>query len=225
MNTKKLFYITLVISIVVQIITGVIELATLFVKVPSDFSLMRQLLWLEVIVQTIEGGFYYWLAYNFNKVANITPKRYMDWVITTPTMLVTLILYLIYIDVKEKDNTDLELFTLAKQHSGVILPVLILNWMMLVFGYLGEMRIIPVLTGVVIGFIPFLLFYYLIYENYYSEKGASLFWYFFLFWSLYGVVAVLPYYLKNSLYNILDLFAKNFFGIFLSYMIWTGKYL
>jgi hypothetical protein len=102
----------------------------------------------------------------------------------------------------------------------------LLNWAMLLFGYLGEMRIIPVLLGVCLGFIPFLLYYYMIYVNYVTKNtsGYFLFWYFFIFWSLYGVVAVLPYYLKNALYNILDLFAKNFFGIFLSYIIFTGNY-
>lgn len=37
-------------------------------------------------------------------------------------------------------------------------------------------------------------------------------------------VAILPYYLKNALYNILDLFAKNFFGIFLSYILVFKKF-
>jgi bacteriorhodopsin len=36
---------------------------------------------------------------------------------------------------------------------------------------------------------------------------------------MYGIVAVLPYTLKNTIYNVLDLFAKNFFGLFLSYLI------
>jgi bacteriorhodopsin len=40
-----------------------------------------------------------------------------------------------------------------------------------------------------------------------------------VFWSLYGIVAMLPYTLKNTIYNVLDLFAKNFFGLFLSYLI------
>ena len=228
MNSKKMFYITLVISIVVQLITGAIELGTLFVKVPSGFNLIRQLLFLEVLVQIVEGAFYFWLAYNVNYVANITPKRYLDWVITTPTMLVTLMLYMIYINNSDEKTPlkpeELEFFRLINDNSNVIIPVLLLKWCMLLFGYLGEMKIMPVLSGVAIGFIPFLLFFYMIYKNYYSVNSASLFWYFFFFWSLYGFVAVLPYYLKNSLYNILDLFAKNFFGIFMSYIILTGKY-
>ena len=66
----------------------------------------------------------------------------------------------------------------------------------------------------------------MIYVNYVTKNtsGNILFWYFFFFWSLYGVVAVLPYYIKNSFYNILDLFAKNIVGVFLSYIIYFEKY-
>jgi len=226
MDTKYLFYITLIISIIVQIITGGIEIVALFIKVPSAYSLIRELLIFEFIVQLIEGIFYIWLAYNFTKIVNVTPKRYIDWVITTPTMLITLMLYLIYLNKKMiNDTNDLELFTLLKENSSVIIPIILLNWLMLLFGYLGEMKIIPVLLGVILGFIPFLTYYYMIYINYVTQNtpGYLLFWYFFFFWSLYGVVAVLPYYTKNACYNILDLFAKNFFGLFLSYIIFSGN--
>ena len=227
MDSKYLFYITLIISIIVQIITGGIEIVALFIKVPSAYSLIRELLMFEFIVQLIEGIFYIWLAYNFTKIVNVTPKRYIDWVITTPTMLITLMLYLIYLNKKTNNETnDLELFTLLKENSSVIIPIILLNWLMLLFGYLGEMKIIPVLLGVILGFIPFLTYYYMIYINFVTQNtpGYLLFWYFFFFWSLYGVVAVLPYYTKNAFYNILDLFAKNFFGLFLSYIIFSGNY-
>jgi len=227
MDTKYLFYITLVISIIVQIITGIIDLTAFFIKVPTMYSIIRQLLILELVVQVFEGTFYVWLAYNFTKVLNVTPKRYIDWVITTPTMLITLIIYLIYLNKKVENKTnELEFFTLLKDNSNTIIPVVLLNWLMLLFGYLGEMRIIPVLMGVILGFIPFLLYYYIIYVNYVNQNtnGYLLFWYFFFFWSLYGVVAVLPYYIKNSFYNILDLFSKNFFGAFLGYIIISGNY-
>ena len=179
------------------------------------------------MLQFLEGTFYVWLAYNFTKVLNVTPKRYIDWVITTPTMLITLMTYLIYLNKKAESTTNnLEFFTLFKENSNIFIPVVLLNWLMLLFGYLGEMKIIPVLLGVFLGFIPFLIYYYIIYVNYVTENtsGYLLFWYFFCFWSLYGFVAVLPYYVKNSFYNILDLFAKNFFGLFLSYIILSGNY-
>jgi hypothetical protein len=227
MDTKYLFYITLVISIIVQIITGIIEIGAFFVKVPTIYFLISQLLLIELVVQFFEGTFYFWLAYNFTKVLNVTPKRYIDWVITTPSMLITLMMYLIYLNKRVENKTnELDFFTLLKENSNVVIHVLLLNWLMLLFGYLGEMRTIPVLLGVFLGFIPFVIYYYIIYVNYVTQNtsGYLLFWYFFIFWSLYGFVAVLPYYLKNSFYNILDLFAKNFFGIFLSYIIFSGNY-
>jgi len=227
MDSKYYFYVTLLISVIVQLITGIIEVITLFYKVPITYFLIKELLFLEVFVQIIEGLFYVWLVYNFNKVINVTPKRYIDWVITTPTMLITLIFYLIYLERREKNNTQhLEFFKLFNENIINLTYILILNWLMLLFGFLGEMKIIPIILGVVLGFIPFLIYYYLIYINYVknSNNGIYLFFYFFFFWSLYGLVAVLPYYIKNTFYNILDLFSKNFFGIFLSYIIISGNY-
>jgi hypothetical protein len=136
-------------------------------------------------------------------------------------------IFLIYLNKKIENTTnELEFFSLFKDNLNIFIPVLILNWLMLLFGYLGETGIIPVLLGVFLGFIPFLIYYYIIYVNYVTQNssGYLLFWYFFFFWSLYGVSAVFPYYVKNALYNILDLFAKNFFGIFLSYLIFSGNY-
>jgi hypothetical protein len=226
MSTKNTFYNTLIVSVVVQIITGIIEIVSLFVS--GTIPLIRQLLVLEVIVQLIEGFFYIWLFFNFNQVTNVTPKRYIDWGITTPTMLIELILYLIYLKDKESgyDVTKLNFFSLLIENSSTISYVIFLNWLMLIFGYLGEINIIDTLTGVLLGFVPFLIYYFIIYVKYAtkSKSGWKLFWYFFIFWSLYGVVALLPYYIKNALYNILDLFAKNFFGLFLSYIILTGSY-
>jgi hypothetical protein len=227
MNAKFFFYITLVVSVIVQIITGIIEVGAFFIKVPTIYYLIKQLLIIELVVQFIEGLFYIWLIYNYTKVLNITPKRYIDWVITTPSMLITLMIYLIYLNKKTENKiNELDFFTLFKENSNIFISVLILNWVMLLFGYLGEMRIIPILLGVFLGFISFLIYYYIIYVNYVSQEtnGYLLFWYFFFFWALYGIVALLPYYVKNAFYNILDLFSKNFFGIFLSYIIFSGNY-
>ena len=66
MNNKNAFYATLILSVIVQILTGALEIGTLFIKVDSPYLILRQLLVLEVIVQFIEGLFYVWLVYNFN---------------------------------------------------------------------------------------------------------------------------------------------------------------
>ena len=228
MDTKYLFYVTLVISIIVQIITGIIDFSAFFVRVPTEYSILRELLLIELVVQFFEGAFYFWLAFNFTYALNITPKRYIDWAITTPSMLLTLSMYLIYLEKKAAGNTsELKVSTLLKENASIFVPILGLNWLMLLFGYLGETKRIPVLLGVFLGFIPFLIYYYLIYTNFVTEENSNgylLFWYFFFFWSLYGLAAVLPYYIKNAFYNILDLFAKNFFGLFLSYLIISGNF-
>lgn len=220
-------YTSLITSIIIQVITGVIEVISLFTNLPSKFAFLKQMMLLEVFVQFIEGSFYIYWFNNFNNVVNITPSRYLDWVITTPTMLINLVFYLIFLQKLDNNTSDnLQFFELFNQEFNTIVPILLLNWLMLLFGYLGEISVIPVLFGVSLGFIPFLIYYYMIYDKYalLSEDGYKIFIYFFVFWSLYGVAAILPYKIKNTCYNILDLFAKNFFGIFLSYLIFTNRY-
>jgi bacteriorhodopsin len=210
-------YTTLLISILVQVITGIIEFGALFLPVPSEYKFLKQMLLLEVVVQMIEGSFYIYWFFHFNSITNITPSRYFDWMITTPTMLVNLIMYLRFLSSTE----PLDFFTVFFEERYMILTILVLNWIMLFFGYLGETSRIPVYLGVALGFIPFFLYYYLIYKKYgiLSTEGLSVYYYFLFFWTLYGFVAVLPYTLKNMCYNILDLFAKNFFGLFLTYLL------
>ena len=108
MNEKNVFYNTLYISIIVQVITFIFELGAFFVKVPTAYLLLRQLLVLDLVVQFIEGSFYFWLFYNATKVFNVTPKRYIDWSITTPTMLINLIMYMIFLKNK---NSELDFFS------------------------------------------------------------------------------------------------------------------
>ena len=227
MNAKKIFNYTLIISIIVQIFTFLISIHGIFTEIPAAYYLIKDLFLLELFVQLIEGVFYIWLAFNFLKLTNITPKRYFDWMITTPTMLITLIAYLIFINAKETNQTQgLTLYSILTTNSNTIIPILLLNWAMLLFGYLGEIKVLPVLYSIILGFIPFAIYYYMIYSNFVQKNnnGYIFFFYFLIFWSLYGFVAALPYYAKNILYNILDLFAKNFFGLFLAYIIYTGNY-
>ena len=219
---------SLLFSIVVQVVTGVIELLALFVKTAPGMALIRQLLGLELAVQAVEGAFYAWLYTNINTVKNITPKRYADWALTTPTMLVTLVAYTIYLNSdKSNGNESLSFIQILRENAVPIAQIVGLNWLMLLFGYLGEVGVVPLVTGVVLGFVPFIAYFYIIYERFVvnnannanNNTSLKIYAYFLVFWSLYGIVALLPYTLKNTIYNVLDLFAKNFFGLFLSYLI------
>jgi bacteriorhodopsin len=215
-------YNSLLISVIIQVITGLIEVSALFIPVSAPYVFLKQMMVLELAVQIIEGTFYtYWL-YNFKNIKNVTPTRYIDWSITTPTMLINLIMYLNFLRYK---NTQLDFFQVFNKELYTIFPVLLLNWVMLLFGYLSEKFVLPTSTAVTLGFIPFVVYYYIIYEKYakFTTEGVAIFNYFLFFWSLYGVAAYFPYNLKSTFYNILDLFSKNFFGIFLFYIIYTNK--
>ena len=220
-------YTSLLTSVIVQIITGVIEIVSLFISIPHKFVFLKKMMLLEILIQIIEGSFYIYWLYDFKNIVNITPKRYIDWVITTPTMLINLIFYLIFL--KHKDNNTsnkLNFVKLFNKEFYTIITILILNWLMLLFGYLTEISVIPLILGISLGFIPFIIYYYIIYKKYavLSNDGLKIYFYFLFFWSLYGISAILPYKMKNICYNILDLFSKNFFGLFLTYLIFINKY-
>jgi hypothetical protein len=220
-------YSTLVITLIIQVLTAIIDSIILLVKISSKLYIIKQLLALELLIQFVEGFFYLNWFYNFKNIKNVTPSRYFDWIITTPSMLITLIFYLIFLQYKENNTSEsLEFFDLFYKNMDTIIPILLLNWTMLLFGYLAEIKVMPVLLAICLGFIPFFIYYYIIYTRYVllSNQGFYIFLYFFLFWSLYGISALLPYNTKNICYNILDLFSKNFFGIFLAYVVIANNY-
>jgi hypothetical protein len=219
-------------SFTAQIITGLIDFFALQVNIPVEKKILKELLFLELIVQIIEGIFYFWLLKSFNNVENITKYRYYDWTFSTTLMLFTLMSYLIYL--QNKNKTLQEIYT---ENRKIIHKVLILNLLMLTLGYLGEINKLNTQTSVFSGFIPFILYYKIIFNNFVSDdvlnkkeiskenkkEIKNLFWYFFIFWGLYGIAALLPYSSKNVCYNILDLFSKNFFGLYLSYKVYENR--
>lgn len=154
--------------------------------------------------------------------------------LSTNIMLFTLMMYLSHLQYPSLSITDI-----YTKHKVTVDNVLILNSTMLYLGYLGEIGVITSSKAVSIGFIPFLAYYKLIYDTFLipidnikslstiskSDRKQSfvLFWYFFSFWSMYGFSALLPYTTKNICYNILDVFSKNFFGLFLSYQLYKKR--
>lgn len=101
----------------------------------------------------------------------------------------------------------------------------IYNFLMLVIGYLHEIGVVNIWVSTIVGFI----FLGLVFEKIYSEYAIGspdnmpLFWLMAVVWSLYGVAAVLPPRYKNFMYNILDIFSKNFYGLYLVYVIYQMR--
>jgi hypothetical protein len=93
------------------------------------------------------------------------------------------------------------------------------------FGLFGEFGYLSPLVSTGIGFIPFIINFMFIKEKFLPEsddkfKNAVFYWFLF-FWSLYGVFPLMSYKVKNIGYNVLDVFSKNFFGLFLAYIVWS----
>ena len=212
-----------ILSLIVQFLTAIVEFYALSLRVPASFNLIRELVIMELIVQIVEGSFYIWMITNFNAIKNITPFRYYDWMISTPTMLITFMFYLKFLQDQEEKKESNTFLNEVKNNWKLILKVSLLDWAMLLAGYLGEKEVFSYLTTTLVGFVPFFLMFYLIYINFASKstQGQKIFWYFSGIWAIYGIAAMLPYNIKNSFYNILDLFAKNFFGIYLGYVLYV----
>jgi bacteriorhodopsin len=175
----------------------------------------------ELFVQIIEFMFYCWLLFYFTKVSrNITPYRYLDWMITTPLMLITLSAFLSH------DGTrSIRLPDFLSENKESLVKVVVLNFSMLFFGLMGELGYLHHYTSTALGFIPFALNFNYIKDTFLLRSEDILknivFLWFLVTWSLYGVFAIMKYTVKNTGYNILDIFSKNFFGLFLAYIIST----
>jgi bacteriorhodopsin len=208
-------------SLLVQLVVGTIDYRAIGLPLDPKDEILRDLLKVEVVVQIVEFIFYVWLIYYFSKVSrNITPVRYLDWAITTPFMLITLAAFL-----KQNGTSMMRLGDFLSDYKGSILTIVLLNAAMLLFGLIGELGFLNVYLTTALGFIPFALNFKYIKETFLPSdedkfKNALFYWFVF-FWALYGVFALTSYTIKNTGYNILDIFAKNFFGLFLAYVVWT----
>ena len=98
------------------------------------------------------------------------------------------------------------------------LVILVLNFGMLLSGYLGEIGVMSKMKGIILGFTGFILLYGYIYMKYlhnkYNSDNMMIYLSFVILWSIYGLVYKLNEEDRNISYNVLDLFAKCFVGIF-----------
>jgi len=216
-----MIYTSGIVSLIIQLTVGIIDYLAINIEISPKDELLKDLLKVELVVQIIEFIFYIWLIYYFSRVSNnITPFRYLDWLITTPLMLITLSAFLNY---DESNSTRLKEF--LSNNSGSIVKIMVLNMTMLGFGLIGEFGYLTPYVSTALGFVPFALNFKYIKDTFLpsSEDNLknALFYWFVFFWALYGVFALMNYTIKNTGYNILDIFAKNFFGLFLAYVIWS----
>lgn len=208
------------ISLFFQVLSGIIPIEVFFGTVKKEDRILLDILRIETVVQFIELLFYVWISFAVVNVNLITSRRYVDWFITTPMMLTSTAMYMKYKESKSSRET-LTVNLFLKRYKYDLLEICIYNALMLFFGFLGEVEILPKYISVPVGFIFFLRSFYIIFEKFArkTEEGTKLFYFVFYTWSLYGVAALLDTNPKNISYNLLDLVSKNFYGLFLYYKI------
>jgi bacteriorhodopsin len=139
-------------------------------------------------------------------IKKINDMRYSDWAITTPLMLLVLSLVLSY------ENK------IAIKLSSLFL-LLVFDFLMLISGYLGEIGTISRASGTIAGYVGFFLLFGTLWNTYMSgskvtNQSKIVFGIYFVLWTLYGVAYQANESIKMISYNILDLIAKAFVGIF-----------
>ena len=122
-------------------------------------------------------------------LGDMAATRYFDWIITTPTMLLTTIIYFKYQEnLENSSKKKLTFWNFVKEHKKDILIIFLSNFLMLVFGYLGEVQVIRMDVSLTLGFIFFAYTFYIIYSKFAvnSKQSVKMFYFILFIWSLYG---------------------------------------
>jgi bacteriorhodopsin len=171
---------------------------------------VRHVLNLETAISIIAGYFY---SIFLQKIAmyekenlpidweDVVRTRYIDWSMTTPLMLLALCLTL-----STAVGKTIALSTISL--------IVVLNFAMLYIGYLGETGDMNKWVACIVGFIPLVIMFGVIYKKFVSNfSNKIIFGVFVSLWSLYGVVYMFDDLSKNMAMNILDCLAKCLFGL------------
>jgi len=182
----------------------------------------RHVMNLETAVSVIAGYFYSVFVDHIQKVedgamdmfelSTFTQMRYVDWTLTTPLMLTVLMVVM----AQHLKSTI---------HFGLWTSVLLLDLVMLGFGYAGETGQLPSVMANVFGFVAYFLMFYIIWRNFMAPKyvltNAVMFTLYVVVWAMYGVAYFLDEVNKNTAYNVLDVVSKVFVGLGL-WVYFTG---
>lgn len=173
--------------------------------------MIRHIFNLETCISIVAAYFYYLFMEKLKQYETshksinwqeITQLRYLDWSITTPMMLIVLCAVLAY-NIKKV------------VHVTTIIPVILLNYIMLYYGYSGEKS--NKITSAIISFIAFFMMYAIIFYHYirpkYNLPNYVFYTMYLVVWTTYGIVYFLDEETKNKYLNGLDVISKCFIGL------------
>lgn len=226
------FIITYYFSIIFQFISLFIQGYGYNLYVNPSLTYLKYALNIEFFVSLIEILIYIWIGTNLLNYNSVMKKRYLDWVITTNSLMLSFSFLFLFFNDKKINEMDINEYTYNNKINDSIinyifnnfdkyLPIIIFNNLMLLCGYLGETNLISKKYSFTIGFLFFFISFYYLYEYFakYSFNGSVVLYGLSFIWSLYGISHILNDKWKNVCYNILDLISKNIFGIILVIML------
>ena len=216
--------VTFVLSLIVQLVAGIYSLFTLNNgNIPPVLTII---LTLETVVQFIELGWYVGVGVVFLMHVSVGVEyRYIDWVFTTPTMLVTLYFFVLHLSSPCMSTEEL---TGTRGFALFIALIIVADWVMLAIGAVFEIKAFnmrawryakPVMA---IGFVPLIIAFVphlVALSDGYTGEGLAVVLVTLVVWAIYGVVAIVFFdneMRRNTAYNILDLFSKNLAGLVVS---------
>ena len=158
----------------------------------------------------------YAVIYNIQDVKRSQKWRYLDWILTTPLLLGTF--YLLAVE---------------KGYTSSIVPAIVANTLMILFGYWAEYPETSPIYGkytnneiknifFFLSFLSLAVVFYYVYEWDSSLKNNGidtefLPYFFYIGWTLYGLFfLVKDENIRQSAFDLLDLFAKPVYSIYLT---------
>ena len=205
---------TFKLSVIIQLVGIIITPIGLIIPKKKNKIALYECLKLENIVNVIELLSYLIIFLFIYKVPDVSYMRYYDWFITTPLLLLSVIIYFYYLDGKK----NITISEVLKNNRQIYTKIVIYNLLMLLSGFLGELKILPRYFSTFIGFVFFILLFKELKKLTFNNKECETFYnYFMILWSLYGISYMFNSKIKNTGYNILDLFSKTLYGLFILY--------
>lgn len=196
------------ISYIVLLTTGTI----CFIEaIRTSVPMIRHIFNLETCISVVAGYFYYLFMEKLNDFEKkkqqvnwkeMTELRYLDWSITTPMMLIVLCAALGY-NIKKV------------VHISTITIIIILNYVMLYFGYMGESK--NKIINAALSFMSFFTMFAIIFLHYikpkYNLPNNIFYGLYLVVWTIYGIVYFFDEETKNICFNVLDVISKSLIGI------------
>ena len=116
-------------SLFMQILFTGITGASLFFEYPVEYETVEQIVILETVSQIIEFCYYLYVVCRNQEI--FTWTRYLDWIFSTPIMLISTMGFLLF--QKDSSNSLTDVFSTSNIASTI--AILVLNWVTLLFGF------------------------------------------------------------------------------------------